>query len=356
MWQNFLAQNFRCFGGLLLQPLGRINLIAGKNNTGKTALLEAIHLHSYPQDCELPFKISQLRGIDVPLTAASESLVTWLFYDRKTNTRIRFVSQDDKGIPRELQIAFGDAQQARQQLPEADAAVQGSLLENDWKSARSRIILKTERQGKTFLSAGVLIPNGGIVSLSNKTPWEGPSVFLSSWRDEPDRDVITFSNFETEKRQEEILPNLQLLEPRVKRLSIVVSDNKPTIHADIGLSRLIPVALMGEGIGRLLKILLLIASAAGGRVLIDEIENGFHHSVLKDVWRVIAQAARKGDVQIFATTHSYECINAANEAFKANGPYDLRLHRLARVQEEIKVGTYDQETLGGAMEHFMEVR
>jgi hypothetical protein len=356
MWQNFLAVNFRCFGGLLIQPLNRINLIAGKNNTGKTALLEAIHLHSYPQDCDLPFQISQLRGIEISLSAASESLVRWLFYDRKTETRIRFVSQDDKGIPRELQIAFGDAQHAHQQWPEVDSMIQGTLLESDWKSNRPRMIMRTERQGKSFFALAVFMPNGGIVSLSQKAPWEGPSSFLSSWRDEPDKDVIMFSNFETEKRQEEILPSLRLVEPRVKRLSIIVSDNKPAIHADIGLSRLVPVALMGEGIRRLLKILLLIASSGGGRVLIDEIENGFHYSVLKDMWKAIGHVARKANVQVFATTHSWECIQAAHHAFKEDGPYELAYHRLDRLDDRIVAKTFNEENLERVQYTDLEIR
>src|SRR6266542_3292977 len=63
MWQNVTVKNFRCFSGLFLEPLARVNLIAGKNNTGKTALLEAIHLHNHPADCQLPVTINKARGI-----------------------------------------------------------------------------------------------------------------------------------------------------------------------------------------------------------------------------------------------------------------------------------------------------
>jgi len=354
MWKTFLAVNFRCFGGLLVQPLDRINLISGKNNSGKTSLLEAIHLHRYPQDCQLAFSISELRGFDNQ-ARLSESLMSWLFYDRKTNTRIRFVCDDEKSIPRELQIAFGDSAEARAQFPEADKFVEGTFLENDWKTDRKRIIMKTERQGKQHFAVGLLMPSG-MASLGSKESWDGPSVFLSSWKHAPDEDVQVFSRLEIAKRQEEILPTLQLLEPRLKRLALIMLDDKPVIHADIGLSRLIPITIMGEGIRRLLMILGSIAHAPKGRVLIDEIENGLHHSVMPAIWMAIAHLARKEDVQVFATTHNYQCIQAAHEAFKASDVYDLRLHRLAQVKEEIKVGTYDQETLGTAMEHFMQVR
>jgi len=78
--------------------------------------------------------------------------------------------------------------------------------------------------------------------------------------------------------------------------------------------------------------------------------------VLKQVWQAIGHAARQADVQVFATTHSYECITAAHEAFTASGIYDLSVHRLDRVNDKIEVATYDQETLGYATEMNHEVR
>ena len=120
--------------------------------------------------------------------------------------------------------------------------------------------------------------------------------------------------------------------------------------------RKIPLALVGEGLTRVLLLSLAIARASPGIALIDEIENGLHYSVLVDVWRAIAEAARRLDVQVFATTHSWECIRTAHEAFSQDGPYDLRLHRLDRIDGNVQAVTYDQETLGTSVEMAMEVR
>src|SRR5262249_30830035 len=113
---------------------------------------------------------------------------------------------------------------------------------------------------------------------------------------------------------------------------------------------------MGEGMRRVLSMVLAIANAPGGVVLIDEVENGLHHSVMKEVWTAIALVARRMDAQVFATTHSYECITAAHEAFTARGPYDLRLYRLDRNNGDIQVVGYDQETVGAAIDFYHEVR
>jgi AAA15 family ATPase/GTPase len=113
---------------------------------------------------------------------------------------------------------------------------------------------------------------------------------------------------------------------------------------------------MGGGVGKLLSCLLAIAEAAHGTVLLDEVENGLHHSVLPKVWAAIAAFARKFDTQVLATTHSLECISAAHEAFSATGEYDLALHRLDRVEDEIRAVTYDQEMLDAAIKADMEIR
>jgi ABC-type multidrug transport system ATPase subunit len=99
----------------------------------------------------------------------------------------------------------------------------------------------------------------------------------------------------------------------------LVSGGLPMINGDIGIGRLIPLPLLGEGTVRLLEILLAISTTRDGVVLIDEIENGLHYSVLKKVWKAIAQYARKSNSQIVTTTHSWESIEAAREKMGSTG-------------------------------------
>ena len=94
----------------------------------------------------------------------------------------------------------------------------------------------------------------------------------------------------------------------------------------------------------------------GGVVLIDEVENGLHHGVMKKVWKALAEAARKENVQIIATTHSWECIQAAHDAFMEMGRYDFRLHRLELIKSKIEAISYDKETLNAALKSELEVR
>lgn len=130
----------------------------------------------------------------------------------------------------------------------------------------------------------------------------------------------------------------------------------PMINCDIGIGQRIPLPQMGEGMVHFFSVISEIVYAAGGVVLIDEVETGLHYSTMVQVWKAIAEAAQNSNTQIFATTHSFECISAAHKAFAERDKYDLRLHRLDRVNEEIKAFTYDKEMLEAALLTDLEVR
>ena len=129
------------------------------------------------------------------------------------------------------------------------------------------------------------------------------------------------------------------------------------LYADVGLESLVPLGFMGDGIGRLLSMVLAFHSARDGMLLIDEIENGLHHSVLPEVWKSLNWLSREFNVQVFATTHSYECLVAARDAFNATGDQDLLIHRLGRPDGElIQAVTYPFETLDFALEYGSDIR
>ncbi len=132
---------------------------------------------------------------------------------------------------------------------------------------------------------------------------------------------------------------------------------KPIFHGDIGSDRLLPLPMMGEGMVRLLSFILRIANAPDGVVLIDEIENGLHYSILPKLWSVIGKMAKKYNTQVFATTHSLECIKAAHQAFSNEDTYDFRVHRLQFSKDgEVDAVTHDRDDLEAAFEIGIEVR
>jgi hypothetical protein len=356
MFQRFTVKNFRCFNTLRLDPLARVNLIAGMNNTGKTALLEAIQLHDHPNDFELPLLINKARGIQEPKRSAAD-VCAWLFHDRNPAAGAEMSSEDDLGITRSLSVWLLDAVTAGERFPEAERQLRSSFRPDLTDPHLPRLVLRYQQaQDAERVSIGVL-EGRSLPSMSARLPWTIPSIYLSSAAPSAEQDVQYFGELEAAKRQDEILPALRKLEPRLQRLSLIPLAGEPVLHGEIdGLPRLVPVPFMGEGLRRLLSFLLAIGNCPDGVVLIDEIENGLHYSVLKTVWQALAHAARRNRVQVFATTHSWECIWAAHRAFKEDGSYDFRYHRLDRREKTIVLKSLDERMLDAVEKTDLEIR
>lgn len=168
-----------------------------------------------------------------------------------------------------------------------------------------------------------------------------------------EENTVRFSNLRLEGRQRILVEALQIIEPRLEDLEIVFD----TIHAELGLKKLVPLNVLGEGIGRVTSLILALSDARNGIVAVDEIENGLYYSTLVEVWHAVAKAAREFNVQLFATTHSFECIRAAHDAFYGSEQDDFRYHRLDRQPDgQIRPVTYQPDVLQAGLEMDWEVR
>jgi AAA15 family ATPase/GTPase len=127
------------------------------------------------------------------------------------------------------------------------------------------------------------------------------------------------------------------------------------IMADTGGERLIPLAVTGDGMIKLFNISVLVAASEGGVVLIDEIDNGLHHSVMQPFWKALLKMATDHNVRILATTHNDELLRNAIEAF-GDDLSVLELYRLDRVGDRVEAVSYSEEALAAKRELDIEVR
>ena len=131
----------------------------------------------------------------------------------------------------------------------------------------------------------------------------------------------------------------------------------PTLKADIGGGVFIPVESLGGGAIRLLTIFTNMYQAEGGLLILDEIENGLHHSIMTDIWAKIIELAEELNVQIFATTHSEDCMKGAAAAARMVNRGDwLAVHRLYLSPEGRRIETYSVDKLESALGLGLDVR
>jgi hypothetical protein len=162
------------------------------------------------------------------------------------------------------------------------------------------------------------------------------------------------------EREREAIAALQLLDPSVIDIRLASTHTAGTfLVGREGLRSRVPLSSLGDGMRRVLALAISAINSEGNVLLVDEIDTGLYHGALTDVWRLLIEIAQRLNVQIFATTHSWDCIVAFQEALAQtrNGRDDLGM--LFRLQERggdiIAVG-YDAEKLDVAVDHMIEVR
>ena len=180
-----------------------------------------------------------------------------------------------------------------------------------------------------------------------------PVTFLASRSGNIKEDAVRLGQLRKRKRSDMVTEALKIVEPRLQSIEDNSAGGTPMIWGDIGLPELVPLPVMGEGMTRVARLILAISTTPGGLLLVDEIENGLHHSILSKVWKAVDQAAKNFDTQIVATTHSYECLEAAHQGLGKGG---FRLYRLEAEDGENRCVTYEPDDTEAAIRHALEVR
>ncbi len=185
---------------------------------------------------------------------------------------------------------------------------------------------------------------------------------ISTRFDPPASDAELVNTIAVRNDEEELVDYLRLVEPRLTKLKYLKlpGHNFPYVYADVGFGRgkeLIPATQLGQGFARLLSLFATIMVNKTSILLIDEFENGLQHDALTPIWRSLDQLARNRDIQIFATTHSYECIQAAHDAASESSDYDLGVIKLQwNRAKEVEAVVMDREMIETALDQQLEVR
>lgn len=334
MLQSLRIQNFRQFRDLQIDPLRRINLIAGRNNSGKTALLEALYL-LFATSEEIPKLSAAFRSEHNSTLDDFISFWQWLPYQQNVENRIKITANCTQG--------------------DVFTVVSAENNSNGWLGFmyKDRTLAYPDDESLGWFQ----VRKDGTVDVHEMPSWL-PITTFPTRPSLPVEDSDSFSRIAAKRGgRQKLIELLQKVEPNLQDLQYLKLGSQPLIYADVGLNDLIPLTQLGRGFIRLLRIFAAALLSESKIILIDEIENGIGYRAQVDLWKGLAANARQEDVQIFATTHSYECIQAAHEVFSADEQYDFALHRLERTaQDEIRVVTYDQETLSTSLELNFEVR
>ncbi len=361
-------KNFRGLENVSFSGLSRVNLISGRNGVGKTSVLEALYLFAAPNWPDPINAISGTRGMSLP---SVDDLFLDLFLDFDVRKSFAINALDlQKGKSNELNGYIRP--RARVSMPQGAVGAEPEfpLPDGVTRTASNQELVfhrinsdETETESSAWLTR-YSFPgpqpfqfDDRIEGRSDPVEDPMPTYFLSHRVPLAQTWASLFGQMQRDGSDDEIIELLASIEPRIRSVLPIPGSKGVDIYAKIdGMRPALPIALVGEGLNRAFQLAVLTRFVRNGLLLIDEIENGIHFRSLGTMFSQLYELAERFNVQIFAVTHSNECVDAARTAIGATETRGLSYYRLGREKGKVRAHHFDIDKLNRAHDAHMEVR
>lgn len=393
MLNNLHIKNFRILEDLEIPKLGRVNLIVGKNNSGKSTVLEALRIYASKAHPRLLSEIlaAHDESINTNITSENDNPESdWLglkhlFPNRSfpsdDNTSISIHSEGKPLIQIEHAFYYIKSEESEDLL--------GDKIQN-----RSRV--QVSKVGSSDIAEPLTSALKVTLGDSSRSAWidlDSPRRetvnYAARWRVLDDIPTTSHSYISTEFLTSEdlaglwdlilllpdnkiVLKALQIIDPEVEGLAFIKTPEYDRFlrnrsrYSRMGVVKLssldfpVPLNSMGDGMSRILQLILSVFPAKNGILLIDEFENGLHFSVQEEVWRIIFKLAKELNIQVFATTHSSDCIDSFTK-IAVESPEEGVLLKVSKSRQSSDNGkviatVYDESELKTITASDLEVR
>ena len=373
MFRNLKLIQYRSFESYELGGLTRVNLLVGKNNCGKTSILEAINLLVSGGSPSVLEQCADRRGemnlrddTDPPYDLEVVPDISQLFFGRvvEPGTGLHLSSED---LMRSLSIEIADVEDVTIDDDYKEIGEKLSLFEED---ASDALALVTKINGREMTPFLPVAENGSVLAM--------PRSRRMRLRNTPARPIVQFVTVESlytesmrgawdkilaDGRESDVIDAMRILDGELDTIHFLTQGGFRGSSERAGVligfrtgGQRVPLGSCGDGMRRLLALALSLIRAADGFLLIDEIDTGLHWTAMEETWRLIVTAARQANVQVFATTHSYDCVRGLAslvESLPDVAP-DVSIQKIDRLLS--KAVSLDAEQIRIAIDQDMEVR
>lgn len=315
--------NYRGFEYYQVAGLSRVNLFVGRNNCGKTSILEAINILASGGDPAVMVDIAERRG-EVVLSESDERfagpkrspVLSHFFFGHsiQPGRALRVASRDGLGevVVRVVDMS-DEAELGRQRLLDLDEPTATAL----------GLYIEGSRHAAGIVSPVIPMSDEGAVSTDTvrrlvrggRYEGDGPTAVTFISPDSLEQYSMSgmWNKVILQGRETEVVTAMRILEPQLTSIHFLTGGPRYGGSAGIlvglkGIKERAPLGSYGDGMRRLLALSVALIRTAGGCLLLDEIDTGLHYSVMGDMWRLVVSAAIRSNVQVYATTHSLDCI------------------------------------------------
>jgi len=357
-------KNFRGFDALKIEGLSKINLFVGKNNSGKTSILEALFLLTGTSNPALLNYIDNMRGLNTyssahfkylfhKLTFESKPFLNGVFSDtseREVEFGLIFKSRlTNARLPAVAVTTQPQSGNMFSSVPSIPEAVGLGLNFTERKSSAETF----SWQNNVYYSA-----NNGInfepVNSYNETLF---ATYIYPTRNDSDT-LRRYTEIVKRDESDDILDMLKMFDENI----INVQPLPDGIYVKLkDAAELVPINVMGDGVKRCFEIITAAINKSSTFVLIDEIENGLHYSAYRHLLKWLISYSQKYDKQLFITTHNIETLESLNSVLGEDQYQEMRdfsrvfsISKTAR--SEYKAYRFSYDEFNTAIENSLELR
>ena len=369
MYSSIRIRGFRGLEDFRMEGLGRVNLLVGSNNCGKTSVLECVQLLSSPSPSVLSaiaFRRGEWHAFTDderrPMYAVSTS---HFFMDRDFSGKVvvtadRWETQARQEQARDEVRLYVDSRHRDSAGSQVHLFAGPDLGDNEqlvlrahWTAANEDFDVPLTNDGALRMRA---LDFRRLSESSHGAQFIGSNGMTAASVARLFDDVVLTDN------EELVTYSLRILEPRVERVAAVAYDRHFLRDGPGGIfvklrddQERVPIGSTGDGMWRMLGLALMLAKAKGGILLVDEIDTGLHYTVMENMWRMVCEQAAALSVQVFATTHSRDCYESL--ATVATDPAPAEAVTIQRIEQHRKQAiAISGDAIVVAAERGLEVR
>ncbi len=365
-FKTLKIERFRGIQSLEISGLERVNVFVGKNNCGKTSVLEAAFLLIGISNPDFIVQHQQRRGI-IP---GESSALRDFFYQREHERGINLSCTQVKGrrtleiCPLYGNLRLGQPSGSSSTVPEDGGTKRASQVDIGASISRQSLIgLKYQftvhdRAHKDgYYEATICWADHLNKAFSLSLDANYKEAIRALYLSKTGYDYNFVDRMLNAKRKDSLLSVLKSIDPKVEDIK---TGSHSLVSVDIGLDSFVPVNLLGDGIMRILNILSSIEYVPNGLLFIDEIENGLHVTALERVWEVILDRSEQSNVQIFLTTHSADVIESLRNVLLTKKSFSdsVTCYRLVKFEKDdaTRAYRYSSEQLRQALDSNTDIR
>ena len=368
MFRSVSIEGYRGFARYQMHDLGRVNLLVGRNNSGKTTVLEALHVLGSDGDPTVIWQACDRRGEifrdERALERRGDAALSHLFPGRPDDMRASFsvvgIGPDPETHRRvNIRILKVDPKTAEADRP---------LTANQVNDAESPFRLGIESRLRI---APVRLDRRGGLSLGLARMAKQFAAYADAQASHPVQFVSTagipagdlvglWDEVQLAGDESLVVAMLKAIDPAIEDIRSLASaatagPREGFVVRYANESRRLPLGSLGDGVWRMLTLAVVLARCKGGMLLVDEIDTGLHHTVMADMWRLVYDAAKRLDIQVFATTHSEDCVySLASICRDDENASDVTIQRIEAGRT--RSIAYSEAEIRAAAEHRIEVR